>query len=148
MQYARRLERRNARREARQVERERRQHRWIVGMEVDQVGHPVPGVIAPQTGAHGDACGAVRFLDQPFDDHQYTIKTDFHPQGNHTFSARFAGQNNSGLNDQAGYLVVFTDASGGNTTENDLYNLLGSWTWTATPNIVNQLLQGIATVKP
>jgi hypothetical protein len=81
---------------------------------------------------------AVRFLEQPFDDHQYTIKTDFHPQGNHTFSARFAGQNNSGLNDQAGYLVVFTDASGGNTTENDLYNLLGSWTWTATPNIVNQ----------
>ena len=81
---------------------------------------------------------AVRFLEQPFDDHQYTVKTDFHPKGNHTFSARFAGQNNSGLNDQAGYLIVLTDSSGGNTTENDLYNLLGSWTWTASPNIVNQ----------
>jgi hypothetical protein len=81
---------------------------------------------------------AVRFLEQPFDDHQYTIKTDFNPAPNHTIVARFAGQNNSGLNDQAGYLVVFTDASGGNTTENDLYNMLGSWTWTASSNVVNQ----------
>ncbi len=81
---------------------------------------------------------AVRFLEQPFDDHQYTIKTDFFPVANHTFSVRFAGQNNTGLNDQAGYLVVFTDNSGGNTTENDLYNLLGSWTWTASSNVVNQ----------
>jgi hypothetical protein len=81
---------------------------------------------------------AVRFLEQPFDDHQYTIKTDFHPLSNHTFSARFAGQNNNGLNDQAGYLIVLTDSSGGNTTENDLYNMLGSWTWTASSNIVNQ----------
>jgi carboxypeptidase family protein/TonB-dependent receptor-like protein len=81
---------------------------------------------------------AVRFLEQPFDEHQYTIKTDFNPASNHTISARFAGQNNSGLNDQAGYLVVFTDASGGNTTENDLYNMLGSWTWTASSNVVNQ----------
>ena len=52
--------------------------------------------------------------------------------------ARFAGQNNSGLNDQAGYLIVFTDNSGGNKTENDLYNMLGSWTWTASSNVVNQ----------
>ncbi|MFY9610081.1 MAG: TonB-dependent receptor [Blastocatellia bacterium] len=81
---------------------------------------------------------AVRFLEQPFDEHQYTIKTDFFPVANHTFSVRFAGQNNNGLNDQAGYLVVFTDNSGGNTTENDLYNLLGSWTWTASSNVVNQ----------
>lgn len=81
---------------------------------------------------------AVRFLQQPFDDHQYTIKTDFHPRSDHTFSIRFAGQNNKGLNDQAGYLIVFTDESGGNTTKNDLYNLLGSWTWTANSNVVNQ----------
>lgn len=81
---------------------------------------------------------AVNFLNQPFDEHQYTVKTDFYPTANHTFSARFAGQNNTGLNDQAGYLIVFTDNSGGNTTENDLYNLLGSWTWTASSNVVNQ----------
>jgi hypothetical protein len=81
---------------------------------------------------------AVRFLEQPFDDHQYTIKTDFNYSSKHNFVGRFAGQNNSGLNDQAGYLVVFTDASGGNTTENDLYNALGSWTWTAKSNVVNQ----------
>jgi hypothetical protein len=81
---------------------------------------------------------AVRFLQQPFDDHQYMVKTDFHPRSNHTFSIRFAGQNNKGLNDQAGYLVVFTDESGGNTTKNDLYSLLGSWTWTASSNAVNQ----------
>ncbi|HET8675547.1 MAG TPA: TonB-dependent receptor, partial [Blastocatellia bacterium] len=81
---------------------------------------------------------AVQFLEQPFDDHQYTIKTDFNPASNHSIVARFAGQNNSGLNDQAGYLIVFTDESGGNTTENDLYNMLGSWTWTASSNVVNQ----------
>jgi hypothetical protein len=83
---------------------------------------------------------AVRFLPQPFNDHQYTVKTDIHPKDNHSFTFRFAGQNNNGLNDQAGFLTVFTDLSGGNTTENDLYNFLGSWTWTATPRVVNQFL--------
>ncbi|HYV03325.1 MAG TPA: TonB-dependent receptor [Blastocatellia bacterium] len=83
---------------------------------------------------------AVKLLPQPFNDHQYQIKTDFHPKDNHSFTFRFAGQNNDGLNDQAGFLTVFTDLSGGNTTENDLYNLLGSWTWTATPRVVNQFL--------
>ena len=83
---------------------------------------------------------AVRLLPQPFNDHQYTVKTDFHPRDNHSFTFRFAGQNNDGLNDQAGFLTVFTDLSGGNTTENDLYNFLGSWTWTATPRVVNQFL--------
>jgi carboxypeptidase family protein/TonB-dependent receptor-like protein len=81
---------------------------------------------------------AVRFLPQPFNDTQYTVKTDFNVAANHQIAARFAGQNNDGLNDQAGYLIVLTDLSGGNTTENDLYNLLGSWTWTAKSNIVNQ----------
>ncbi|HET9529119.1 MAG TPA: TonB-dependent receptor [Blastocatellia bacterium] len=83
---------------------------------------------------------AVRFLPQPFNDHQYTIKTDFTASNNHSFTFRFAGQNNDGLNDQAGFLTVFTDLSGGNTTENDLYNILGSWTWTVTPRVVNQFL--------
>ncbi|HXG64740.1 MAG TPA: TonB-dependent receptor, partial [Blastocatellia bacterium] len=64
--------------------------------------------------------------------------TDFHPTDNHAFIGRFAGQHNDALNDQAGYLIVFTDESGGNKTENDLYNLLGSWTWTASSNVVNQ----------
>jgi len=81
---------------------------------------------------------AVQFLPQPFNDWQYTVKTDFNLAANHQVSARFAGQNNDGLNDQAGYLIVLTDLSGGNTTENDLYNMLGSWTWTPKPNVVNQ----------
>lgn len=81
---------------------------------------------------------AVRFLRQPFDDWQYTIKTDYKPSNDHSLSLRFAGQNNHGLNDQAGYLVVLTDESGGNETINDLYNFLGSWTWTLSPRAVNQ----------
>ncbi len=83
---------------------------------------------------------AVRFLPQPFDDHQYTVKLDYNAASNHALSFRFAGQNNHGLNDQAGFLTVFTDLSGGNTTKNDLYNFLGSWTWTASSHIVNQFL--------
>lgn len=81
---------------------------------------------------------AVRFLRQPFNDWQYTVKGDFKPGDNHSITTRFAGQNNNGLNDQAGYLVVLTDESGGNETLNDLYNFLGSWTWTAGPTVVNQ----------
>jgi hypothetical protein len=82
----------------------------------------------------------VQFLEQPFNDHQYTFKADFTPASNHTFTFRFAGQNNDGLNDQAGFLTVFTDNTGGNSTENDLYNVLGTWTWTVSPRIVNQFL--------
>jgi hypothetical protein len=80
----------------------------------------------------------VRFLEQPFNDHQYTFKADIIPNSNNSLSFRFSGQNNNGLNDQAGYLVVFTDESGGNTTENDIYNTLASWTWTSSANVVNQ----------
>jgi outer membrane receptor protein involved in Fe transport len=81
---------------------------------------------------------AVEFLPQPFNDHQYTIKTDFNIWNNHALSARFAGQNNNALNDQAGFLVVQTDLSGGNESLNDLYSFLGGWTWTATSRMVNQ----------
>ena len=81
---------------------------------------------------------AVQFLPQPFNDHQYTIKTDFNIWENHALSARFAGQNNNALNDQAGFLIVQTDLSGGNESLNDLYSLLGSWTWTASAHMVNQ----------
>ena len=83
---------------------------------------------------------AVRFLPQPFDDTQFTVKGDIHPQDNHAFTVRYAGQNNDALNDQAGFLIVRTDLSGGNRSLNDLHNLLGSWTWTATPHIVNQFV--------
>ena len=81
---------------------------------------------------------AVELLPQPFNDHQYTVKTDFNIWNNHAFSARFAGQNNDALNDQAGFLVVQTDLSGGNESLNDLYSFLGGWTWTATSRMVNQ----------
>ncbi|HLG13933.1 MAG TPA: TonB-dependent receptor [Blastocatellia bacterium] len=81
---------------------------------------------------------AVRFLPQPFNDTQYTAKVDYSHSANHNFSFRFAGQNNNALNDQAGFLVVFTDLSGGNESLNDLYSFLGNWTWTASPRIVNQ----------
>ena len=81
---------------------------------------------------------AVRFLPQPFNDTIYTIKTDFNLSSKNSIVARFSGQNNNGLNDQAGFLTVFTDLSGGNKTLNTLYNFLGSWTYTANSNTVNQ----------
>ena len=67
------------------------------------------------------------------------------PVDNHSFTLRYAGQNNDGLNDQAGFLIVRTDASGGNRSLNDLHNLLASWTWTATPRVVNQFAYQWAT---
>src|SRR5262249_26693267 len=71
---------------------------------------------------------ALRFLPQPYDDTQITIKGDYHPTSNHSFTVRFGQQNNEALNDQAGFLTVFTDLSGGDKQVNDLHNLLGSWT--------------------
>ena len=82
---------------------------------------------------------AVQFLPQPFNDWQYTVKGDFNLSSKHTLVARFAGQNNDALNDQAGFLIVRTDLSGGNESLNTLYNFLGSLTSTLTSNTVNQL---------
>jgi hypothetical protein len=81
---------------------------------------------------------AVRFLPQPFDDTQYTIKGDFHVSNKHTIVTRFSGQNNDSLNDQAGFLIVRTDLSGGNATLNRLYSFLTNWTWVANQSTVNQ----------
>jgi len=88
---------------------------------------------------------AVRFLPQPYDDTQFTVKGDFHPSNDHSFTVRYAGQNNISVNDQAGFLTVFTDLSGGDKQVNDLHSLLGSWTWTATPTVVNQFVYQWAT---
>ncbi len=82
---------------------------------------------------------AVQFLPQPFNDWQYTVKGDFNLSPKHTLVTRFAGQNNDALNDQAGFLVVRTDLSGGNESLNTLYNFLASLTSTLTNSTVNQL---------
>jgi hypothetical protein len=81
---------------------------------------------------------AVRFLPQPFNDWEYTIKGDFNLNSKHTLVTRFAGQNNNALNDQAGFLIVRTDLSGGNKTLNTLYNFLASETWVVSQRTVNQ----------
>ena len=81
---------------------------------------------------------AVQFLPQPFNDWQYTIKGDFNLSPNHTLVTRFAGQNNDGLNDQAGFLLVHTDLSGGNESLNTLYNFLTSLSSTLNSSTVNQ----------
>ena len=81
---------------------------------------------------------AVQFLPQPFNDTQYTIKGDFNLSSKHSLVLRFAGQNNDALNDQAGFLLVRTDLSGGNESLNTLYNFLGSLTSTLNSNTVNQ----------
>ena len=88
---------------------------------------------------------AVQFLPQPFNDTQYTIKTDFNPSSKNAFVFRFAGQNNNALNDQAGFLIVSTDLSGGNKTLNTLYNFLGSWTHTLNQRSVNQFVYQYST---
>jgi len=99
----------------------------------------VPGVDQEKIGfLEPFGYSAVQFLPQPFDDTQYTIKGDFNLNSNHTLVTRFAGQNNNGLNDQAGFLIVRTDLSGGNATLNALYNFLASETWTVSSSTVNQ----------
>lgn len=82
---------------------------------------------------------AVQFLPQPFNDWQYTLKGDFNLNSKHTLVTRFAGQNNDALNDQAGFLIVRTDLSGGNESLNTLYNFLASLTSTLGSSTVNQL---------
>src|SRR5205823_4253297 len=81
---------------------------------------------------------AVRFLPQPFNDWEYTVKGDFNLNKKHTLVTRFAGQNNNALNDQAGFLIVRTDLSGGNKTLNTLYSFLANETWVANTRTVNQ----------
>lgn len=81
---------------------------------------------------------AVQFLPQPFNDWQYTIKGDFNLSSEHTLVTRFAGQNNNSLNDQAGFLLVRTDLSGGNQTLNTLYSFLANETWIVNQRTVNQ----------
>ena len=82
--------------------------------------------------------GAVQFLPQPFNDWQYTVKGDFNLNSKNTLVTRFAGQNNNGLNDQAGFLLVRTDLSGGNKTLNTLYSFLANETWVVSTRTVNQ----------
>lgn len=81
---------------------------------------------------------AVQFLPQPFNDWQYTVKGDFHLNSRHTLVTRFSGQNNNALNDQAGFLIVRTDLSGGNESLNTLYSFLANETWVAGQRTVNQ----------
>jgi hypothetical protein len=88
---------------------------------------------------------SVALLPQPFNDTQYTIKTDFNPSNKDALVFRFAGQNNDALNDQAGFLIVNTDLSGGNKSLNTLYNFLGSWTRTLNQRIVNQFVYQYST---
>jgi Carboxypeptidase regulatory-like domain/TonB dependent receptor-like, beta-barrel len=88
---------------------------------------------------------SVALLPQPFNDTQYTIKTDFNPDSKNALVFRFAGQNNDALNDQAGFLIVNTDLSGGNKSLNTLYNFLGSWTRTVNQKIVNQFVYQYST---
>jgi hypothetical protein len=88
---------------------------------------------------------AVRFLPQPFNDWQYTIKGDFKLNSKHTLVTRFAGQNNNALNDQAGFLIVETDLSGGNKTLNTLYSFLANETWVVNTRTVNQFIYQYST---
>ncbi|HEY0760950.1 MAG TPA: TonB-dependent receptor [Pyrinomonadaceae bacterium] len=111
------------------VERTRERGNSIVpGVDVDKIAFLEPF-----------GYGAVQFLPQPFNDWQYTVKGDFNLSSKHTLVTRFAGQNNNALNDQAGFLIVRTDLSGGNESLNTLYNFLASLTSTLTSSTVNQL---------
>jgi hypothetical protein len=88
---------------------------------------------------------AVRFLPQPFNDWEYTIKGDFKINSKHSLVTRFAGQNNDALNDQAGFLIVRTDLSGGNQSLNTLYSFLANETWVVNSQTVNQFTYQFST---
>jgi outer membrane receptor protein involved in Fe transport len=88
---------------------------------------------------------AVQLLPQPFNDWEYTIKGDFKLSSKHSLITRFAGQNNNALNDQAGFLIVRTDLSGGNKTLNTLYSFLANETWVVSSRTVNQFTYQYAT---
>src|SRR5689334_3700063 len=110
------------------VERTRERGNSIVpGVDQDKIGFLEPF-----------GYKAVQFLPQPFNDWQYTLKGDFNLSPKHTLVVRFAGQNNNALNDQAGFLIVRTDLSGGNESLNTLYNFLTSLTSTLSSTTVNQ----------
>src|SRR5690242_8941194 len=110
------------------VERTRERGNSIVpGVDQDKIGFLEPF-----------GYKAVQFLPQPFNDWQYTVKGDFNLSPKHTLVVRFAGQNNNALNDQAGFLIVRTDLSGGNESLNTLYNFLTSLTSTMSSTTVNQ----------
>jgi hypothetical protein len=88
---------------------------------------------------------SVRFLPQPYDETLFTLKGDFYPTKTHSFSARYASQNNLSRNELAGFLSVFTDLSGGNKQSSDSHSLLASWTWTVNSRAVNQFLYQVST---
>jgi hypothetical protein len=111
------------------VERTRERGNSIVpGVDQEKIGFLQPFGYTP-----------VQFLPQPFNDWQYTVKGDINLSSKHSLVLRFAGQNNDALNDQAGFLIVRTDLSGGNESLNTLYNFLASLTSTLTGTTVNQL---------
>ena len=82
----------------------------------------VPGSDQAQIAFHWSrwATTLVRFLPQPFNDWVYRQRRH-QPVAQARPRCRFSSQNNDGLNDQAGFLIVRTDLSGGNTTKNALW---------------------------
>lgn len=73
----------------------------------------------------------------PFLDTQFQGRADWNINSNNTLFVRYAQQNNHLQNDQ---LTGWADISNGATTINDLNSILGNWTRTISPTMVNQFV--------
>lgn len=79
----------------------------------------------------------VSTIPTPFDDTEYTIKSDYNFSDRQHFSFRYAQQNNSTPNDQVS-VPADTDLTGGNTDNNDYYDLVVNHSFTLSPTKINQ----------
>lgn len=79
----------------------------------------------------------VPVIPNPYDDTQYTIKSDFNISERQRMSFRWAQQNNAIPNDQVD-VPAATDLTGGNTDTNTFYDLVINHSFTVSPTKINQ----------
>jgi len=79
----------------------------------------------------------VPVIPSPYDDTLLSAKVDHRFNSKHTIFGRYSYQGNKSPNDQVTN-PARTDLSGGNTTTNTLHSALGNYTYTISPNILNQ----------
>lgn len=79
----------------------------------------------------------VPLIPTPYNDTLLSAKVDHRFNSKHSIFGRFSYQGNDSPNDQVAN-PARTDLSGGNVTTNTLYSALGNYTYSITPNVLNQ----------
>ncbi len=79
----------------------------------------------------------VPLIPTPYNDTLLSAKVDHRINAKHSIFGRFSYQGNDSPNDQVAN-PARTDLSGGNLTTNKLYSGLGNYTYSITPNVLNQ----------